>query len=82
VGSIVVIIVDVLAKQQAKVRLVEHDDVIQELAPTRTDPPFNDAVLPRGAKAYPLGRRSDGGDCVDDRLGEELVAIDDEVLRA
>jgi hypothetical protein len=62
--------------------LVDHDDVIEQLAPTSSDPTLSDPVLPRRTKRYPLGCRPDRCDRVDDRPTEELVSIEDEVLRS
>ncbi len=48
-GSVVVIVGDVLPEKLPEVALVENDDVIEEFASETPDPALRNAVLPRTA---------------------------------
>jgi hypothetical protein len=52
VGTIVVVVADVLTEESEEVTLTEHEDVIEQVSPERADPALREAILPRG-----LGRR-------------------------
>jgi len=46
-GSVFVIVVDILREEPLQVTLIEGDDVVQQVAPTTLNPPLRDPVLPR-----------------------------------
>lgn len=46
-GSVFVIIRQILTSKPSKVVFVQRDDVIQELAASTADPSFSDSILPR-----------------------------------
>jgi hypothetical protein len=54
VDSIVVVVVDVLAKESPQVPLVDHDHVVKQLATNGADPALRDSVLPRTSMGRPL----------------------------
>jgi hypothetical protein len=45
VRSVPVVVVDVLADQAEQMPLAEHDDVVEQFAPQRPDPPLGESVL-------------------------------------
>ena len=49
VSSRAVIVREVAGQDAAEVPLAEHEDMVQTLAPDRTDEPFHEGVLPRAA---------------------------------
>jgi hypothetical protein len=44
------IIGEVAGQDSAEVPLAEHEDIVQRLAPDRTDEPFREGVLPRAPR--------------------------------
>ena len=46
VGPGVVVVIEVARQDASEVGLVEHDDMIQTLAPDRADQPFDVGILP------------------------------------
>lgn len=77
--SVVSMVGRVLLHESVQVALTEDDDSLEDLASTRTNPPFGDSVLPGtpvgrpdGVDAHPLERAVD--------IGAELgVAVEDEI---
>ena len=53
--SVIMVVVEELSQQPAKMLLVQNDHVIEQLAPASTDPALRDAVLPGAAEAGPNG---------------------------
>ena len=51
--AVLLVIADVLAEDPAKVFIVHRDDMVEDLAPAASDPPFGGSVLPGGANARP-----------------------------
>ena len=52
-GSVLVVVGDVLADQAEQMPLAKHDDVIQQFAAQSADPPLGESVLPRRARRDP-----------------------------
>jgi hypothetical protein len=58
-GSVVVVVGDVLTDQAEQMPLPKHDDVIEQFAAQRADPPLGESVLPwRPRFDAARGRRS------------------------
>src|SRR3984957_13121534 len=53
-GSVLVIIVDVLAHQPFEMPFIPNDHVIQQVSSTVTNPAFGDSILPWAAEAGSL----------------------------
>jgi hypothetical protein len=80
VGSVLVVVAQILSHQALEMPLVKNDDMIEQVSPAITDEAFCDTVLPRAAKATPLGFDSEALDSADD-LGIEIgCAIEYEIL--
>ncbi len=47
VSSVVMVVANVVGEKSLQVKLIENDDMIQQVAPTTLDPSLRDAVLPR-----------------------------------
>ncbi len=52
-GSVLVVVGDMVADQAEQMPLSEHDDVVEQFSAQRADPPFGEPVLPRGARRGP-----------------------------
>jgi len=53
VGPVVVVVPHVFAETSQQVKLIEHDEVVDELATKGSDEPLDVTVLPRGARRRP-----------------------------
>ena len=49
VHALAVVVVDVLEEEPSEVLLVDHNHVIEQLAPNGSNPTFRGAVLPGGS---------------------------------
>jgi hypothetical protein len=67
---------DVLAQHPPKARSRQHDDVIEALAPDRSDESFDVGVLPGGAR-----RRQDFLNADGIHVIERMITIADEISR-
>jgi hypothetical protein len=75
VDSVLIVVIDVLSQQSTKVLLIDHNHVIEELSPHRSNPSFCDPVLPR---ASVHGSRRLNSDCVyylADSIREDRVIV-------
>ena len=54
VNAIFVVVAHVVAHQSAQMRFVQGDDMVQDLAPNTSHPPFGDPVLPGCLDARPF----------------------------
>jgi len=52
-GSVLVVVDDMLVDQAEQMPLPEHDDVIEQLSAQRAYPPLGESVLPRRARRDP-----------------------------
>jgi hypothetical protein len=52
-GSVLVVVADMLADQAEQMPLPEHDDVVEQFSAQRADPPLGESVLPRRARRGP-----------------------------
>lgn len=75
---LVVVVLDVLAKESPQVPLVHHDPVIESLTPHRSDPSLSDPVLPGTSVGGPPGFDSEMSDGLDDAIREEGVVVVDQ----
>ena len=82
VRAIVVVVRDVLAEQAQQMTVVEHDDMVEELAPDAADPTFGDAVLPRAPWGGAGRLRAERPHHRNDLRGEDAVAVEHEVTRS
>ena len=55
-------ILDVVAEEALEMPLVEHDDVVEALAPDRADHPFDERILPGRSRGGANLRQAQGGD--------------------
>ena len=46
-GAPLMVVLDVLVKHLEKVTVIEHDDMVEDLAPKCANQPFNKRILPR-----------------------------------
>ena len=47
VSSVFMVVPNIVGEKSLQVKLIENDDMIQQVAPTTLDPSLRDAVLPR-----------------------------------
>ena len=52
-GTVIVVVGDVLADKPEQMSLSKHDEVIEQLAAQRADPSFGESVLPGRARRNP-----------------------------
>ena len=52
-GSVLVVVGDMLVDQPEQMPLAEHDDVFEQFSAQRADPPLGEPVLPREARRDP-----------------------------
>ena len=81
-GSVVMIVTDVLGHQPFEMPLVEHDHMIEQVSPAIADEAFCDSVLPGTAKASSLGFYPEALDGAGDFRAEVSSAIEDQVFRS
>ena len=81
VSSSAVIIGEVAGQDTAEVLLVEHEDMVQTLAPDRADEPFPERVLPRALGRGQYFPDSHALHAVPKRVPVDRVAIAEEVGR-
>jgi hypothetical protein len=48
-GSVVVIIGDVVGKESLQMSLIQHNHVIEQFTPAASHPAFRDSILPRAS---------------------------------
>ncbi len=76
--SILVVVVDVVAKKTSQVPLVDHDHVIQQFTSNGPDPALRSSILPRTSVCGPLGLDSELPDRLDEALREDRVVVVDQ----
>src|ERR1700741_514829 len=79
--SEIIIIVGVTFQNSAHMRLAEDNDVVQTLAPDRSDQPFGKAILPRRGWCGRLVPDAHGAHAARDDAAIDPVAIADQVAR-
>jgi hypothetical protein len=62
-GSVLVVVGDMLADQAEQMPLPEHDDVVEQFSARRADPPLGESVL---LHAMHAPRRGPAAPCTDD----------------
>jgi hypothetical protein len=78
-SSVFVVIVDVFRHQPFQMRLVEHDDMIEQVSAAAANPALGEPVLPRTAKAGSLRLDAEALHCVYDFVIEVGCTIEDQV---
>jgi hypothetical protein len=68
-GSIVVVVTDVLGHEALEMPFVERDDMIEQVSSAVANEALRNSILPRAAEAGPLGRDAEA---LDGKLGEFL----------
>src|ERR1700737_2094697 len=77
-----IVIVRIVFQNPAQMCLAQNNDVIQTLAPDRSDQPLGKAILPRRARCDRLVPDAHGAQSVRDDAAIDPVAIADEVVRS
>src|ERR1700731_2574235 len=77
-----VVIVRIVFQNPAQMCLAQNNDVIQTLAPDRSDQPFDKAILPRRGWCGRLVPDAHGAQTARDDAAIDPVAIADEVVRS
>jgi hypothetical protein len=77
VNSIFVVVVHVLADQPTEMWFVQRDDVVENLSPATSHPPFRSSILPRHRYAGPVGLQSSHLQEHDHLLTERRISIED-----
>src|ERR1700680_2750491 len=80
--STVVVIASIGSQDSAQMRLAQDNDVVQALAPDRSDQPFGKAILPRRRWCGRLVPDAHGAQSARDDAAIDPVAIADEVMRS
>src|SRR6202163_495729 len=80
--SNVVVIASIGSQDSAQMRLAQENDVVQALAPDRSDQPFGRAILPRRGWCGRLVPDAHGAQSARDDAAIDMVAIADEVVRS
>ena len=77
---VLVIIADVITHEAFQMLFVEYDHMIEQFAPTASDEPFRDAILPRASEAGPFRLDAEALDGVDYVAFEIRGPIKDQVF--
>ena len=77
-GSVFVVITDVVDHQPFEMPFVERDDVIKQVSAAVANPTFGESVLPRTAKTSPLRLDAEAPCRADNVLVEVGAAIEDQ----
>src|SRR6202163_2870934 len=77
-----VVIASIGSQDSAQMRLAQENDVVQALAPNRSDQPFGKAILPRRGWCGRLVPNAHGAQSARDDAAIDPVAIADEVVRS
>src|ERR1700682_2099340 len=80
--SNVVVIASIGSQESAQMRLAQDDEMVNTLAPDRSDQPFGKAVLPRRGWCSRLVPGAHGAESACDDSSIVLIPIADEVLRS
>jgi hypothetical protein len=80
-GSVVVVVADILSHQALQVSFIEHEDMIKQVSSTTTNEALCHSVPPRTAEAGSLGFDAKGSDRVDRLFAKGCRPIEDQVLR-
>jgi hypothetical protein len=80
--SNVVVIASIESQDLAQMRLAQDDEMVNTLAPDRSDQPFGKAVLPRRGWCSRLVADAHGAQSACDDGAIDLIPIADEVLRS
>ena len=78
VDSVLVVVVDVVAKKTSQVPLVDHDHVIQQFTSKSPGPALRGAVLPRTSVSGPAGLDSKLPDRLGNTIREDAVVVVDQ----
>src|SRR5260370_24361083 len=81
-GSPAVVIVRIVFQNPTQMFLVQDNDVVQTLAPDRSDQPFGKAVLPRRGRCNWLVSDTHGTQSARDDSAVDPVAITDHIARS
>ena len=78
-NSVLLMVGHVFANESAQMPFIQHDDVVQKLSATASDPPLRESILPGRLDVRPFGRQtSTFQEC--DHLSIELrVVVEDDV---
>src|SRR5260370_8460699 len=77
-----VVIVRIVFQNPTQMFLVQDNDVVQTLAPDRSDQPFGKAVLPRRGRCNWLGSDTHGTQSARDDSAVDSISISDHIARS
>ena len=75
------VVADVLAHQPFQVPLIEHDDMVKQVASAIANPAFSDSVLPRTAETGPFRLDAEARNGTDHLFVEVRGAVEDQIFR-
>ena len=81
VGSVLVVVTDVLIHEALQMPLIENDHVVEQIAAAVTNPALGDAVLPGATKVGSFRLDAEAPDSIDDFFIEIAATVEDQVAR-
>lgn len=77
--SVLVIVADILTHEPFEAALVEHDDMVKQVAVAVTNEAFRNTILPWTLKAGSFGFDAEAPNHLDDFFTEIAAALEDQV---
>jgi hypothetical protein len=78
VGSIFVVVANIIREQPLQMPLVQHDDMIEQIAPATLDPSLRDTILPWTFERGPHSPDAQGSHCRKNFCSIPAIAVEDQ----